>query len=48
MQHGGLHLHRLIPIGVNASLPVIKQVETTVQKFHYADPVRLVVGCYSS
>ena len=42
MQHGGLHLHRLLPIPVNSNLPVVKQVETTVQKL-YTDPVRLVV-----
>ena len=33
MQHGGLHLHRLIPIGVNTSLPVIKQVETQFKSY---------------
>ena len=42
MQHGGLHLHRLVPIPVSSSLPVIKQVETIVQKL-YTDPLRLVV-----
>ena len=42
MQHGGLHLHKLIPIPVNSSLPVIVQVESTVQKL-YTDPIRLVV-----
>ena len=41
-QHGGLHLHRLIPMPVSSTLPVIKQVESTVQKL-YLDPLRLVL-----
>ena len=39
-QFGGMHLHRLIPIPVKTSLPVMKQVESTVQRL-YHDPLRL-------
>ena len=40
-QFGGIHLHRLIPLPVTSTLPVIKQVETTIQNL-YKDPQRLV------
>ena len=39
-QFGGMHLHRLIPLPVKTSLPVMKQVESTVQKLYF-DPMRL-------
>ena len=39
---GGLHFHRLIPAPVSSSQPVMKQVESTVQKL-YQDPLRLVL-----
>ena len=41
-QFGGMHLHRLIPLPVKISLPVMKQVESTVQIL-YLDPMRLAL-----
>ena len=40
-QFGGIHLHRLIPMPVGSNFPVVKQVESTVQKL-YRDPMKLV------
>ena len=41
-QFGGLHLHRLIPLPINTKLPVMKQVESTVQRL-YCEPMRLIL-----
>ena len=41
-QFGGLHLHRLIPLPIHTSLPVMKQVESTVQRL-YCEPMRLTL-----
>ena len=41
-QLGGIHLHRLIPLMPTTNLPVIKQVESTIQNL-YRDPTRLVL-----